>query len=401
MLNKRIRRLFSSPLWWQHMWSDSDFLLRIGALSKYQSKKVPKSTYSPPGYGLPPGRLEEEELSPPKKQSRYGLFLFPGRISKWFLRISLSLPFLIFSPFLIHEANKYCYGIYFYVPAIMIYWALSLGIYYWAYYKRMSPVLSKAWEKWPPAAYHLFLSVPHKITLEKQDKNKDEFLYWQPDVHSNMSRQTTVFAKNTQSLQEVILNFSIFEFFFQRPEKKTQSKIEMLKNESDKQQDDQETDVINGRNWFSYFFTPIWVSYALILFFLFFMTALPVKALDQHSNQAHSWFVLANLPYNFLPVIVIWFVFSLFYIQHIISGLEDLHNKVREGVFDSHLERVPQAILQELANIPKEQHINEGIQYIKRAMGWLSSIALLGFLGLLEVLSQGYGSQAMYFYFYI
>ena len=83
----------------------------------------------------------------------------------------------------------------------------------------------------------------------------------------------------------------------------------------------------------------------------------------------------------------------------IIHSLENMHRKIRKGAFDAHLELVPQPILQALSNIPEPHHIEAGIQHIKRTMGWISSIALIGFLAIVEIFSQAYGSNPAIFTF--
>ncbi len=409
MPNKKKWSLFFPPLWWQYMRSNSDFLLCIRPLSKYP-KKIYNSHYSPPGYGIPPGSTQQAHCFHPKHL--YGLFLFPGKIVQWFFLFAAILPFFVFVPFLFSSSSQSpsltTYSIY-----IGAFWLLSYLFYIVLYRVRMSPVLSNAWEKWPTSAYHLFLSVPHHVSIKekKWDKNEDEYLYWHPDIQGNMFRQTTEFAPNTQSLQEVILDFAIFEFFFQRPDKEeAKEKNEQADKENDeKARFERHEKAINEKNWYLYLFSPIWLNYILILFFLMVMTYYSIDVSDlaktcvelnctsaQVSNQNY-WRPSTVLPYSFMPVILIWFALSLWYTRSILNGLEQLHKKVRQGAFNTHLDLVPQQILNELANIPSSEQVNAGMQNIKKLISVISGIALIGFLGLLEVLSQAYGSAPTFF----
>ena len=69
---KKMKKLFLPPMWWQYARSKSDFLLRVGPLSKYQERNMPSSHYPPPGYGTPPGSPVPKNAFVPSY--RYGFF---------------------------------------------------------------------------------------------------------------------------------------------------------------------------------------------------------------------------------------------------------------------------------------------------------------------------------------
>ena len=392
MQKKGTFKWFMPPLWWQFMRSKHNFLLRIAPNSRYKHKEHDQSYYPPPGYGIPPGSLSHNNSFTP--QHSYALFLFPGNILFSFLWYSIILPFFIFIPVYRTQISLpfFDFGISAYAVFICVYWLFSYLFYLLLYHHFMPPVLSSVWEKWPVPANHLFLSVPHHVCVREKWTKEDEDIYWQPDVQNDMRRQTSEFAPDTQSLQEILLNFAVFEFFFERPSSEAttlDNRHKLISYEN----------IIKEKSWYYYLFTPIWLNFLMITVSLLILVLLPVYLPDKSpcDMTAKDWIPIANLPYNFIPVIIIWFILSLSYMSKMITSLDHMHKKIRKGFFNAHLEYVPQAILQELSNIPEPEHIDEGMKYIKRILGWISSIALIGFFAILEVLSQAYGNQPITF----
>lgn len=408
---KPVRRIFPwRPLWWQFMRSRHDFLLRVSPNSHYKYKEYAQSTYPPPGYGLPPGNRNTSPQKAFQPKHQYALFLFPGKLVQYFLWFSLLLPPFIFLPLLNQTITLPVKDISIsaYIVSICTFWLISYLFYLFLYRYFIPPVLSRVWEKWPTPANHLFLSVPHHVCVYEKHSKEDENIYWQPDKQSPLYRQTSESAPDTQNLQEVLLNFAVFDFFFKRPqaqpkdqenndthaashpESNLQPVINMLAGNLDK--------TIKENHWFFYLFTPIWLNYGLIVLSLLILTFWPTvipstKYALQCAEAALTWSPGANLPYNFISVILTWLFLSFIYMKKIIGSLEKMHRQIRQGTLDAHLELVPQPILKELTNIPAPQHIDSGIQHIKRTMGVISSVGLVAFLGIIEIFSQAYGSS--------
>ena len=411
----RFKQLFP-PLWWQFMLSRHDFLLRIAPNTRYKCKDYDQSHYPPPGYGLPPGSsLHNNKRFIPTHQ--YALFLFPGKLAHSFLWFSILLPLLIFLPVfdVFFPLPFFSFEIPAYAFCIFSYWLFSYLFYLILYHYLMPPVLSSVWEKWPVPANHLFLSVPHQVSVYEKWDTEQENIYWQPDEINHLYRQTSEFAPDTQSLQEILLNFAVFEFFFKRPNPPVNRVHETRTDANDTLADNPSVvnppawqqvpnkaaqaasyeKIIKEKEWYTYLFTPVWMNYGLIIIALLFLVLLPVCS----NSPDRTWIPFANLPYNFIPVILLWLLLSFRYMTKIIHSLENMHRKIRKGAFDAHLELVPQPILQALSNIPEPHHIEAGIQHIKRTMGWISSIALIGFLAIVEIFSQAYGSNPAIFTF--
>ena len=98
-----------------------------------------------------------------------------------------------------------------------------LGLFYFFIYRcSIPPVLNNVWPLWPEPSYRLLQSVPHKVTLSSKDEGlQSDSLYWSPREKRSqvpLFRQPQEYAQETPTLQNVLLDFAIFElFFFSKP----------------------------------------------------------------------------------------------------------------------------------------------------------------------------------------
>ncbi len=463
-----------------YLFVKSDFVLRIGHLSK-RHKKQTQNYFPPPGYGIPPGRQIDEigedsdkdkrEKNPPQ-YSNYSLFLWPGNLSKklW-LYILVMFPvallpllnptlikklqeiykhqtyafsnndfftgsfngvlvttfilMLIFTPeinILIRNIIKLVKNIKHYIHCFFNkYWkkflittciiiALNISIYCLLYdlinlsyllkfidnkslflyafiavsglaififrylFHTIPPVLFKTWSKWPESQYGLFLNVPHKVDLTLQDHSKKRNTYWDPDTATPASQQALHYAQDRHSLQEVILNLALFDFLFR---KKSEIAKEGAKNSL--------YSSVKMDNWLRYFLSPVWISYSLLIFILFgFLLILP-----NDINTGSQSGMLLNYPNNFALAVIIWFLISYTFIQSRIKHLEVLYTRIHKGYYHSHLELVPQQILNDISQIPSQEQLSEAIEKMQTLLNYILIGALPSFLLLLEIFSNG------------
>ena len=466
-----------------YLFVKSDFVLRIGCLSK-RHKKQSQNYFPPPAYGIPPGRkISKENLDKdidknqkkdkePPQYSNYSLFLWPGSLSqKLWLYILVMFPVallpllnpallkklqesgknqpsvfssseiftgsfsgvviisfilvLIFLPevkifaknifYLIRDIANYIHFFFnkfwkkwlkiIFIVAIIsttIYWLLNtifnlgniLNIItsWWVFlctlvtisalaififrrlFHTIPPVLFKTWSKWPESQYGLFLNVPHKVDLTLQDYNKKRNKYWDPDTATPASQQALHYAQDRHSLQEVILNLALFDFLFR---KKSEIVKEGAKNSL--------YSSVKMDNWLRYFLSPVWISYGLLLLMLFgFLFILP-----KDINECSDWGMLFNYPNNFSLAVIIWFLISYAFIQGRIKHLEVLYTRIHKGYYHSHLELVPQQILNDISQIPSQEQLSEAIEKMQTLLNYILIGALPSFLLLLEIFSNG------------
>ena len=384
--------------WWQFLFSRSDFLLSVRPKPWGIFRKNSQNSryFPPPGYGIPPGHkgLLGSGFYTPKNE--YGVYLYPAKLQILFFLFSVFLPLSLFLPLLREGQSGSYWGMMF------VYWLLSFSMYYFLFNKLMPVSLDNVWKKWPIPAYELFLSVPHTVHVSRSDRYTKEkkvykkvrrHIFWNPDVQRPMYRQSTEHSPDMQSLQELILNLALFEFLFH---KKKPTNDFSKDNVQQKNSITRAMETLREERWFIYLFAPVWINFFLISVSLsaFVMLKTVICA------ESGDWHVVANFPYNFLFSIFTWVLLTAFYVVKILSSLKQLSKKIREGYFNAQLQLIPQQILNELSYIPSHEEIETGMLHLRKIFGWISSVALIGFLAVLEVLSQAYGSSIVFFTFY-
>jgi len=434
--------------------ADDDFILRVAPLHNRKSPAW-RDYYPPPRYGIPPNhRLG---LSAKTQYTKYGLFLWPGKVARQFLFSSLLIFLFVPLIFLVHiNPEKYFCGavlsatliiamifllwfiiVYLNISRLAYFWQkygiiicfayiiliivvaslidvtyLSGSLYYLSFlftvilvswlifvflYWRAPAVLSNIWASWPKAQYERFSNVAHKSDLSFDDiLKKDEEPYWQPDKPRPMKHQRTVYGKGTRSLQEVLLHLAVFDFLFEsnhnKKARKYPNNTSIENNEKElgskkESNNDQYERYINSNTWLLYFFSPVWIS------FLVLMVVFCIYAMMQPHSLDNSYSLIVQFPYGFIIPLGIWGVVSLIFVARQRQFLINLHHNIKDNYFDTHLELVPQQILNELTRIPSEMHIKSGIEEMDKVQGVVQTVALLMFLAMMEIFASGYGSE--------
>ena len=399
------------PYWWQFLTANSNFLLviRPKPWQIFKNKSSASLDFPPPGYGIPAGykKLGSSDNYEPVRE--YGLYLFPGKLLRWFILFALILPFVLFSPLKGGDIP--------YFLMIFVYLVLSFLIYYFLFKKLIPASLSNVWRKWPISAYELFLSVPHSIYISHCDryqkkgtekgvnqyKKIKEYIFWRPDVKSPLWRQSTEHSPNMQSLQELILNLALFELLFHK-----KNTVEKNKKVKKKRYDDfTSLKTLHEMRWYVYLFSPIWINLVLILFSIGFFALLKTNDSPSESivenilglSSPDSWHIIANFPYNFIFAVSAWYIFTVFYSVYIINYLSELSEKISDGLFDNNLHLIPQQILNELSYIPSHNEIEAAMHHLRKILSWISSVVFIGLMAILEVLSQAFGDNKVTFSF--
>jgi len=237
--------------------SKNDFILKVGPLDNWYTRifrfimrtEVERNYFPPPGYGIPPKFLNSQN-----PYVEYGLFLWPGKLTREFFYFILLVNSIALLPYLSPWLRNYSIG---YSIGLVILVSLIVSLLFRAVFMLIPPVLSQVWQKWPESQYDKFLTVPHKVNLKYSDKNrKHEGIYWRPDKATPMRHQSSTYASGMNTLQEVMLHLAIFDFFF--------SKKEVSDEENSYQS-------IRIKNWIIYLLSPVWISYGLLLssFFIY------------------------------------------------------------------------------------------------------------------------------------
>ncbi len=372
----------------------SDFILRVSPLkNRHQSDK--KDYFPPPGYGIPSS--EQAQFNHPDvlisdKVGRYGFYLAPGRLAKDYFVVSLVLALCMFSPLI--NPNLNYWGIHWYAGAIFGYLLLLGIIYRGIYYHKMSPVLTSIWPLWPEPSYYLLQSVPHKVHLTCRDKlieydDSKGSIYWCPKLLAPLARQPQQYAKGTPTLQSVLLDFAVFEFFFF-------GKSRVQADKSDKQP--VEYGNRNEASWL-YWLSPVVVNYLMLVLMLpvtwillsdmgmqcsslnegkLLTQALALKCIDEGSfliepKQALSFSILiwAGLTY--------WFMKG-----RLLKKLTSLKNKVEQGYFSRYLDLVPQQILKHMQGIPEAAIISSYILYLEQILSVAMFFAAVSYIGIID-----------------
>jgi hypothetical protein len=218
---------------------------------------------------------------------------------------------------------------------------------------------------WPESQFKRFLTVPHLSELAVTDKNKTNYnKYWQPDKKTPLEHQTFHYSKGKNTLQEVILHLAVFDFlFYPRGTEK------------------QEVNSLKMKGWL-YLFSPAIIAYAgLFLVFFLNFTFYELAGIPKVSHLTLSFF--------YVPIILIWSVMTFLMIMKQIKFLEKLQKNVREGYYNTHLEMVPQQILSAISAIPEDEQISQGLVQIKEILKFVQAGALVTFLIVLEIFSNG------------
>ncbi len=349
------------------VFNKNDFVLRIAPLKKHHLK-ANRDYYPPPGYGVPPNARQHSNPGCEK----YGLFLWPARLNLWFdgfllffLVFSVGLPFWFGFP---GENNI------FWLKIILgtIFVAIILNSFL---YRIIPPVLSKVWKDWPESQYPLFLTVPNLVDLSRNDKKrkKDESIYWDPDKETPKKHQSSYYATGMYPLQEVILHLAIFDFFFH-------NQISSAGKITD------DSDSIKMKNWIIYLFSPVWLSYFIILFSLFLYQLLPPSF---SLNRA----TIIQYPYNIAWLSVFWFIFSSLFVYNRIRLLKKQEKAVLAGYYETHLKLVPQQILNAITQIPSKKQIRDGIEKMEKVSHAIQTVGLVTLLMLVEIFSSPYSQS--------
>ncbi len=357
--------------------SSNDFVLRVAPLRKWTDRlffwKINRKVdyFPPPSYGIPPGK---SKLTDAQQFSQYGLFLWPGKLSRsFFYFILLILPVAVF-PFVnpystwVIENPFYC-GLGF----ILLVTFLTAFVLRILFVFMIPPVLSKIWQEWPVSQYKKFLTVPHLVKISLNDRDKDKnFLkvnkhYWEPDTATPKRHQTSFYASGMYTLQEVMLHLAIFDFFFHKKTPDDNGKFRSIKVE----------------NWVLYLLSPVWASYLLILFLmLLYQLNPPCFSLDVPT--------LFQYPYNFAWVGIVWFIISSWFILKRIDFLKRQEKAVRKGFYNTHLDLIPQQILKVITQIPDEEQIRGGIEKLSVLLRTLQTVGLVSLFMLVEIFSSPY-----------
>lgn len=377
--------------------TDNDLILKVAPLR--DTKVEAHRNYFPlPGYGVPPGKKKKYE---DEQHNKYGLFLWPDRLYKdvWkyvFLILCTLIPFITLK---IKSADQYTWSIM--VACIfLIIIAFAMLVIFILYARTSPPVLSDIWQMWPESQYSRFLNVPHLSELTKSDDGKkgEQFWhrYWCPDTQTSLQHQPSYYRVDKNTLQEVILHLSMFNFLFVKCDAADIKKEEAEKPLSQSSVgtflgilDYKSSSLYRGlerRNWY-YLFSPAVISYFLLIISLFISTYFYPDNLDAQPAP------ILQIPYFYIVLIVIWSVMTLRMVLRQIDFLEKLQKDVRDGYYDSHLSLVPQQILKVISQIPDDTQISEGIKQVTKVLQYVQAGALLTFLAMLEIFSQAYGQQ--------
>jgi hypothetical protein len=408
------------PFQWQAARAKTTFLLcirpknkRLPFLRSAEENTVIKNS-PPPGYGVPPNYKALAKEHNYQTAEEYGLYLIPGRINFAIIILTIWLAIIIFTPFIDGWKDPT------YFVMVSIYCFTAWLCYYFLFYKMMPVSLTQVWEKWPIPAYELFLSVPHKVIISPHDrwtkKQNDgklleryqvpkHYLFWRPDQKTPMWRQSTEHSANTHTLQDLILNLAIFEFLFRKNASHT-IKVEL--SEGKKKEIKKilpslitlkiSKESLHEYHWYFFLFSPIVINLMLILLSIVLFSFLGGVATEDAANlfdnvknvekNGASFRLVTHFPYNFVLVVLSWFLFTIYYVHWVLSTLTDLSKKIHQGYFNAQLGLIPQQILDELSYIPKQEQIDQGINYVKKMLSWSSGIVFLGLMAMFEIFSQ-------------
>jgi len=341
--------------------SNSDLILGVCPLRKKHQQQY----FPPPGYGLPPSCCNEENKKGVPEDAYYGFYLLPGKLGRWHIILTFLMAVVIASPFLVSDTMHFIGFIICSISYFLIAWGLYHALFrYWN-----TPVLSHLWQKWPKPFYHKLLSVPHYVCLKPAHyKYKQHSFYWHPDFNNSWFRQASYFAPKRLTLQEVMLNLAIFEFFFPAANEQYEKNFKKTKL---------------FKHWVVFLCAPFWIN--LLLLFSFFIILHSFNNSFFASNN--QYFPIFQLPNNIIVLALIWSTTTILFILSYLPKLEDLRNHIQKGYFDSPLEQVPQQILNEVnKHMPSSEQVAETIRQMQKAIAWINIGVLANIFMILEVI---------------
>lgn len=361
--------------------SESDFVLRVAPLKNKKNSSY-RNYFPPPLYGIPPGRSVEGDNSNPSEYGKYGLFLWPDDLYRdvkrytWLLLLTIvPFVFLAFYEYLCCPESLLENRVYYYVLNISILLIITISMK-WIFillFRSSKPVLSQIWRLWPESQYERFSTVPHFTDLAQCDIGKKTNKYWKPDEDSPLKYQPEYYGKEKQSIQEVMLHFSVFDYLF----KKKKKGIVYIHNS------------LKMRGWL-FLFSPIWISYLLLLISFFFTSFTYISNFSIISKLPPDIPVLVVFPYFYVPLIIIWFSITFNLIIKQIDFLEQLNEDISNGYYEAYLELVPQQILRVVEKLPKTKQIRKGIERVESIVRVVQAGALVSFLMIIEIFSSAY-----------
>lgn len=381
MLNKLLSRYLP------FFCSRSNFILRVASLRK--SHQHPNKNYfPPPGYGIPKEKQQQfVKIKGIDNVAKYGFYLTLGRLARDYFLFSFIIALCIFSPLIsldLPQDNKdKISGIYLYIVAIVIYLLLLGALYRLIYYYKIPPVLTNIWPLWPEPSYRLLQSVPHKVHLTLRDRRiKRSNLYWNPKKTAPLFRQPQEYAKRTQTLQNVLLDFAVFELFFFNKRQKTNSSNN--KNHTNNNDDKKSKEIYhtNEINWF-YWLSPIFVNYIMLLFMLIPAWILTNLTKIDPKNPCFTFFIEPKQACSF--AIIIWAGMAYWFMKvRLLGKLERLKQKIEQGYFIRHLNLVPPQILSHMEGIPDVEQIDNYLTYLYRLLSFTMLFAVVSYIGIID-----------------
>ena len=377
----------------------TDFILRITPQRKnffLFFKKSYQPNHPPPGYGIPYNKQSKFKKS--DLPENYNMVLSPGGLNKWYFGMTTGISCIVFLPISIYwycytQKNNISPNISYACAIYAVSFAsIFLPICFYTLFARGKSVLGDTWAGWPKPCNHMLASVPHKVSIYRKDQTNKKLkqypAYWNPNIQTTLFRQPKQYAPDSPTLQGVLLNFAIFEVFFNKTSKtKKKSPSPKISN------------TFNIKMWAKYWMAPVWSSYLLLavgMITYFILTKsmdIPhtddlIFKLDSHILTPHD-----SKPNDFLLNggtfaigIIIWIISTSFFIHLRLGRLTDLRNKIQCGYFEQHEDLVPQQVLNRLADIPTEKQISNVIKKAGVFYKFLVFGAFVNFLLIFDIL---------------
>ena len=301
------------------------------------------------------------------------------RLILYCLLIGLLIGFL-FSLYLSasYEDNRYYF----------LSWLLSVMIFLLIFRRvffRTPPLINNVWKRWPITQYKLFLNVPHHVALSWKDQLIDRrkiindnalSRYWRRDDNTSFFQQSTSYAKNQKTLQEVMLHLALFDFLFHPKEQKSK------KNKKGKAKEQSRFSSLKFKNWL-FLLSPVWLSLIMLLLSLTLMALFPKNTFCSLSGG-----IISNYPTNFIWAALVWLIISFFFMSRWLMELNKLNNDIHKGYFNTHLKLVPQQILGAMTEIPDPSQVREAISTLQRILNITMATLFTAILVILEILSN-------------
>lgn len=103
---------------------------------------------------------------------------------------------------------------------------------------------------------------------------------------------------------------------------------------------------------------------------------------------------MIQYPYNFAWAGFFWFGLSSWFIMRRINLLKKQKKAVLSGYYETHLELVPQQILNTITQIPDKKQIRDGLEKIQKILHTIQTAGLVTLLMLIEIFSSPYSQPA-------